>query len=83
MCIPSLLTILIFSLAVIIQVTPNAALVNPPLQGLRSHWLTNYHHNQNELLKNWVEHKRMSGSLGSRSLPSSFNILNAPYSFKG
>jgi hypothetical protein len=82
--IPSLLTILLSSLAAISQVTINAELPRLPARDYRSHWLADAHaHRRNDLLKRWFANEQMGLSTEQRSVPSPFDTLRSPQQFKG
>ena len=81
--IPSLLVILISSLAAIIEVTSNAEFIHPAPEGFRSHWLVDSHDTGNAILKKWSAHKRVTTSDGKRPASSSIDILHSAHPFKG
>ena len=82
--IPSLLTILLSSLAAISQVTINAQLSRLPDRDYRSHWLANTHlQRRTDLLKRWFANGPLGLSTEERSLSPSFDALRAPKQFKG
>jgi hypothetical protein len=81
--IPSLLAILITSLAFVIQVTTNAKLARPSVKDFRSHWLSDSNHDRNELLKKWHENKRIGILSETNPASSPFDILQSNHQFKG
>lgn len=76
--IPTLLTILISSLAIL-----TIGVVQSSDQGLRPSWLADSHRQRIELFKKWLGNKPAATPLGSRSPSSSFGMLEPTHQFKG
>ena len=82
--IPSLLTILLSSLAAISQVTINAQLSHLPARDYRPQWLADTHvQRRTNLLKRWFANGPIGLSPEQRSLSSPFDTLQSPKQFKG
>jgi hypothetical protein len=81
--ITSTLMILISFLTAINQVITTTEVVQPPVKAHRTHWLTNPSRNRHELLKTWLENKRVETPSDSHLKSLSTNLLHPPQRFKG
>jgi DNA repair photolyase len=81
--IPSLLAILISSLAIFTQTNANIGYAESSDHGHRPSWLTDSHRNRVELFKKWLENKPTGNSIDGRSPSSPYNALESTHQFKG
>lgn len=76
--IPTLLTILISSLAIF-----TIEVVQSSDHGFRPNWLADSHHQRVELFKKWLGNKPAANSIGNPSPSASYGMLDPAHQFKG
>jgi hypothetical protein len=81
--IPFVLIVLISLSAATKQATINTEIARPPAKGHRQHWLTDAPRSRNDVLKKWLENKKVEKPSDGNLKSSPFDLLHPPQQFKG